>query len=189
MHTRIALLLATLLAAAPLSARAACTPTRSVSEGNGQELKILVPFALPIGLPVAPFAPYFYSAAQFQRVGQVFNLPPGATGSASAPPAAHSARSLPAAAGIPHSSLDSSPAHLLTSSPAQSGIAAHCSSCHAGPAPKAGLSLDHLDALSLTDRLRAIRAVASGQMPKGLALTDDDVRAVIQELTQDPQPQ
>jgi len=166
-----AFLLAALLTTTPLAAHAACTPTRSVSEdriptrsvseANHREPRILVPFALPIGLPVAPFAPYFYSAAQFQPV-QVSNLPPSAAGSASAA-----------------SVLNPEPRTL-------NPLAAHCSSCHAGPSPKAGLALDHPDALPFTDRLRAIRAVASGQMPKGPKLTDDEIRALIQELTQNP---
>jgi len=199
MHSKT-LLLATLLLASPVSANAACTPTRSATEANNQEPKILVPFALPIGLPVAPFAPYFYSAAQFQPVGQVFNLPAQASGVRS------QELKVPAREPLtPDSQLltpTSSPAHLLTGSPAHSSdsrpptpetsslptvpqplTTALCSSCHSGPAPKANLSLDHPDTLSLTDRLRAIRAIASGQMPKGSKLTDNELRALIQELS------
>ena len=170
MHSRILILAALLLALTPLPARAACTPTRSVSQANNEELKILVPFAVPIGLPIATFAPYFYSAAQFQPV-RVSNPPPSAAGSAGATGATGSASALP--------SLDPEPRTL-------NPLAAHCSSCHSGPSPKAGLALDHPDSLSLTDRLRAIRAVASGQMPKGTKLTDNEIRALIQELSHNP---
>lgn len=145
-------LIAALLTAVPASA--ACRS--SASTNTTDELKILVPFAVPIGLPVATFAPYFYSAAQFQ--------PPRASNPAP-------------------TSTDNEP--LTTDkSPSNSDlVATHCSSCHAGPSPKAGLSLDHPDFLSLTDRLHAIRAVASGQMPKGSQLTENEIRALIQELT------
>jgi hypothetical protein len=148
-------MLAALLLASPLPARAACTPTRSASEAANQEPKTLVPFAVPIGLPVATFAPYFYSAAQFQP--------------------------------SPASTTDKGPRTTDLQSANQKGpnnlVAMHCSSCHSGPSPKAGLALDHRDALSLTDCLRAIRAIASGQMPKGSQLSDQEIRALIQELT------
>jgi hypothetical protein len=198
MHPKLSLLPALLLAS-PLPARAACTPARSVSEANSQEPKILVSFAVPIGLPVATFAPYFYSASQFQPAP--LTLPSGegrGEGAVSArsrnaePTAAtpHSEWSLPAAAGTPHSA-DSRPpipnsASLNPEPRTLSPLSAHCTSCHSGPSPKANLSLDHPETLSLTDRLRAIRAVASGQMPKGTHITDNELRALVDELAKQP---
>jgi len=156
MHPKLSLL-ATLLIASPLAAKAACPPTRSVSKANNQDLKILVPFAVPIGLPVATFAPYFYSASQFQS---------------SLPPATDNGRRK---TDIQTPNYKSPTTDLITT---------HCSSCHSGPSPKASLSLDRPDSLPLADRLRAIRAVASTQMPKGTQLTDEQIRALIQELSQ-----
>src|SRR5262245_8248981 len=106
MHFRTTLFIA--LIASPLPALAACKSTRSVSEEHNQEARILVPFAVPIGLPVAPFAPYFYSASQFQ------------------PPRTNN---------LAHTPTDNGPLTTDKGPTTDNLISTRCASCHRGPTP------------------------------------------------------
>jgi hypothetical protein len=126
---------------------AACRTTTAATANT--EIKVIVPFAIAVGIPVAPLAPYFYSyqAAQDRGVRIEERESPSIL--------------------APRSSL----------------LTQHCSACHSGAAPKAGLSLESIDTVALANRLRAVRAVASGRMPKGESLSADEIRALIQELT------
>jgi mono/diheme cytochrome c family protein len=60
-------------------------------------------------------------------------------------------------------------------------VAANCIACHRGEQAKGGVRLDGL--LSSDARLAAIRAVLSGEMPKGKTLAADDVGALLFELS------
>lgn len=69
----VALLLAVLIDALPASAAIRArsrTVVRNrqakVRHVNRQEVKLVVPFAVPVGVPVAPFSPYFYGYQQFR---------------------------------------------------------------------------------------------------------------------------
>src|SRR5690606_5811224 len=69
----VALLLALLIDASPASATIRArsrTVVRNrqakVRHVNRQEVKLVVPFAVPVGVPVAPFSPYFYGYQQFR---------------------------------------------------------------------------------------------------------------------------
>src|SRR4051812_36542725 len=44
-------------------AHAACRAKNVVNAND--EIKVVVPFAVPVGVPVAAFAPYFYGSRQF----------------------------------------------------------------------------------------------------------------------------
>src|SRR5262249_54459669 len=138
---------------------------------------VVTSFAVPVGVPVAPFAPYFYSAQQFQPAAHISviggqELPSQPTVSATRPL-------------LPPSTLsDAATSNFRTQ--LDSPIAAHCASCHGGPAPKGGFSLERVDQLQASDRLKAIRAVVSGRMPKGGKLSNDEVRTILDELTKLP---
>ncbi|HEY2883209.1 MAG TPA: hypothetical protein VGJ15_12265 [Pirellulales bacterium] len=129
---------------------AACR-TKSVAK-SADEALVIVPFAVPVGVPVAPFAPYFYSYQPVQPTAPVVAAQAATTQADRVQP--------------------------------ESLVAARCANCHGGAAPKAGLSLEQLDSLSADDRLRAIRAVAAGRMPKGSRPSTDEVRSLINELAQ-----
>src|SRR6185369_10477100 len=107
---------------------------------NG-ELKIVVPFALPVGVPVAPFAPYFYSYQQYQ--GQRRGMWDEGREKTTMPPREPSEMQTPSLA------------------PRLSTLSQRCATCHGGPTPEAGLSLEHPDQLTADTRLAAIRAIAT----------------------------
>jgi hypothetical protein len=123
---------------------------------SGEEVKVVVPFAVPVGVPVATFAPYFYSYQQFQlKTSEPINSqPPSPTLSPSSVPTAESAPL----------------------------VSNHCATCHGGLTPKAELSLEHLERLTSAQRVKAIHEVVVGNMPKGGRLTSDEMRSVISEL-------
>jgi mono/diheme cytochrome c family protein len=78
------------------------------------------------------------------------------------------------------------PTAVLTSSHAprsSSLVSTHCATCHGGASPASQLSLERVDRLSLADRLAAIRAVLTRRMPKGAKLDDDQLRGVVEELS------
>lgn len=62
-------------------------------------------------------------------------------------------------------------------------VTQHCATCHSGEAPAGSLSLDRVEKLSLADRLAAIRAVLSRRMPKGGKLDDNQLRDIVEELS------
>ena len=140
------------------SGHAACR-VKDVSNTR-DEIRIVVPFAVPVGVPVAAFAPYFYGYRQFQVQAQ--GLQP---------------------LGLPQVQASAPSRSQLV----DSLVTSHCAACHAGAAPKAGLSLGSIADLSASDRLKAIRAVATGRMPKRETLSADEIRAVIEELTAETQ--
>ncbi len=161
-------IIAALTTATPLLS-GACK-SASITNTNDQ-LQVVVPFAVPVGVPVAPFAPYFYSCHKFQPQTTAYGNPVSIA--ASTPPAIYPKTT---------SASNASPA------PTPSPIATHCTSCHGGPSPKASLSLEHPESLTESDRLAAIRAVITGLMPKGSALSAEDQRAVISALASQSNP-
>ena len=122
----------------------------------GEEVKVVVSFAVPVGVPVATFAPYFYSYHQFQS-----KTPEPMPDS----PAAQ----MPSASSTPTAA-------------AASLVSSRCASCHGGATPKAELSLEHVDRLTAAQRVKAIHEVVTGNMPKGGKLSNDEIRAVVNEL-------
>lgn len=67
---------------------------------------------------------------------------------------------------------------------ASSLIARTCLKCHAGSAAKAGFRLD--EPLAAEARLRAIRAVLAGRMPKDKPVSPTEIGGLIAELAQEP---
>jgi hypothetical protein len=161
---RIFLLISFIVTASIASAD--CSPS---SVAASREIKIIVPFAVPVGVPVAPFAPYFYSYQQFQQPTVAVA---GVAGEHDCPNGSRAQRG----------SADPS----RSEPPVASLLAQRCATCHGGPNPKADLSLEHPDQLSAATRLAAIRAIATGRMLKNKPLTADDSRALIEELSNAP---
>jgi mono/diheme cytochrome c family protein len=147
--------------ASPLSANC----QTKVSAQSSGEVQVVIPFAVPVGVPVAPLAPYFYSYQQLQGRAADYVLP----------------SSQPPAAAAPAAPADAPP---MVSAPNPSSlVVAHCASCHGGQTPKAGLSLQLPSALSPADRLRVIQAVITNRMPKGSQLSSEERNAIIGELS------
>jgi mono/diheme cytochrome c family protein len=163
-------------------ASAACR-TKTVAKSS-DEIEVVVPFAVPVGVPVAPFAPYFYSYQQTLAAPQTgyYQGRIGASGPMTpddktpppdvTPPIPQSPSSYPQASSVPP--------------PPSSHVAMHCAACHGGQTPKAGLSLEHPETLNITDRLNAVHAVVTGRMPKGSRLSAEELQAVLAELATVP---
>jgi mono/diheme cytochrome c family protein len=139
---------------AALPLRAACRGKNVVTAS--EEVKVVVPFAVPVGVPVATFAPYFYSYQQFQM---------------------KTPESTPALPATP-----TPPASSNLAAAAASVVFSRCASCHGGATPKAELSLEHVDRLTAAQRVKAIHEVVVGNMPRGGKLSGDEMRAVVNEL-------
>lgn len=158
-----------LFAIAPTPTSADCR-AKAVHPSN-DEIQLVVPFAVPVGVPVAPFAPYFYS----YRLDQ-------------SPAVANQQVAQPSRPAV----LDNQTGRKTDSHPAPetapqvakttSLVATYCASCHGDEHPKAELSLEQLESLSAVDRLRAIDAVITGRMPKSHRLSPAQVQAIVKEL-------
>lgn len=64
----------------------------------------------------------------------------------------------------------------------QSAISQHCSKCHSGAAPKAGLVLDGVTELACSQITKSLRALASEEMPKDHKISPEVKGAIMQEL-------
>jgi hypothetical protein len=148
--------LTTAVARAPAARR-----TKSVANVT-DEVQEVVPFAVPVGVPVAPFAPYFYSYQQTQAVAAMVH---------------HDEKTEALPTATPESStLPPTPA------PSASIVVEQCAMCHGGQSPKAGLSLENPKTLSIANRLRAVQAVVTGKMPKGAQLSAEELHADSRKL-------
>jgi hypothetical protein len=140
---------------------------------TGQQQLVVTAFAVPVAVPVAPFATYWYGVNDYYA--------PSLRGSASGRGAPEAQPPELAREAEPRTSAFQGRA----SERERSLIAQRCTSCHGQTSPKQGLSL--VDPLSLSDfdRLRAIRAVVNGEMPPADAepLTDAQRTALLRELT------
>jgi mono/diheme cytochrome c family protein len=135
-----------------------------------QQQHVITAFAVPVAVPVAPLAAYWYGVSEYASF-------PGSASQRTAPEALSaepSRETEPRGSGLQGGAPK----------PARSLIAQRCTSCHGRTSPKQGLSL--VDPLSLSDqdRLRAIRAVVNGDMPpaEGEPLADADRTAILREL-------
>jgi cytochrome c553 len=148
----------------------------SSNHQTAQQQFVITAFAVPVAVPVAPFATYWYGVSDY-HVGQA--VPDIASFSRSAR-AKGEAQPREAATDVGPRS-----AALRDSRAPRSLIAQRCTSCHGRTSPKQGLSL--VDPLSLSDqdRLKALRAVINGEMPPAEAdpLNDADRTAILRELT------
>jgi mono/diheme cytochrome c family protein len=128
-----------------------------------QQAVAIVPFAVPVAVPVAVVArpAVFYGLSPYavSGTGAAADETPQVAAPAAAHPAASEAKSL---------------------------VARSCISCHGGTAPKAGLDLSDLGALTPQQRLAAVARVVSDdaalRMPPDRALAPGEIGAVLQEL-------
>jgi mono/diheme cytochrome c family protein len=134
---------------------------------------VVTAFAVPVAVPVAPFAPYWYGVSDYYDV-------PSFPGSAWERTARES---------LPHENpREAKPrrtnSQATASEPARSLVTQHCTSCHGRTSPKQGLSLVDLPSLNAEDRLRALRAVFTGAMPPDTepSLTNAQRDALLREL-------
>jgi mono/diheme cytochrome c family protein len=147
---------------------------------------VITAFAVPVAVPIAPFAPYWYSVADYQaeyaRVPKLrLPRPVESLGVERRTPLRDRA-----AQEEPHRGVFPGGASQRERSASGSSILSlRCSACHGRTSPKMGLSLVDLPAISAEDRLRAIRAVLDGKMPPDDAepLTEEDRAAILRELT------
>ena len=124
---------------------------------------VVTAFAVPVAVPVAPFAPYWYGISDYH----VGHAPPDNPPVSYAPP-----------------EIQQHDRQGRVSQPARPLITQRCASCHGRTSPKQGLSLVDPVSLSDHDRLRAVRAVINGEMPPDTEnpLTDGDRAALVAEL-------
>ena len=74
--------------------------------------------------------------------------------------------------------------------PLNSALAQNCAKCHSGDAPKAGLTFDGVHEIPCSSITRALRAIASGKMPKGKVIDNLTKGALMDELLDsEPQPE
>jgi mono/diheme cytochrome c family protein len=152
--------------------------TKTVTN-SADEIQLVVPFAVPVGVPVAPFAPYFYSYQQ-TKATSVGAYDGKSDASRPMPPDVDTQK----ADDPSPSSQYSSPVSPPSPSPMYASlVTTRCVTCHGGPAPKAGLSLENPTAMKTADRLNAIHAVVTGKMPKGAHLAVDELQRVVAELS------
>lgn len=175
---RFALFAAVLFAAAPAFAGRPCgsavvqsfaAPVSNVAFAGAQiqQQTVAVPYALPVGVPVA----VLQSPTVLYAFGG-YGMAAGYAPAAQAGPAANSA------------AADAS----VAASAAVSMVAAKCSKCHGANRADGRLDLQDLTALQPGQRLEAIRRLttdeAAERMPKGAKLTPAELGALIQELSQ-----
>jgi len=63
-----------------------------------------------------------------------------------------------------------------------SALAQNCAKCHSGDSPKAGLVYDGVHELSCSSITKALRAIASGKMPKGKVIDSQTKGDLMSEL-------
>jgi mono/diheme cytochrome c family protein len=141
---------------------------------NQQGLAV-VPFAIPVAVPVATVNPggVYYG---YQHQAQQFaprSLP-------RSPMPMQQAETVP--------SRDTSPESAQpTATTTGSLVRQHCAKCHTGEAAKGGLRLDAWTSLGSDQRLKMIRRVLSDdeatRMPKGQTLDPQVLGELIQELS------
>ncbi len=127
---------------------------------------IVSSYAVPVGIPVANYAPYTYSTnAGYQDLSPVVNE-------------LRALRSeIRAGAMNPN----------LAAAKPQSLVAQNCASCHSGGAPKAGLDLSNLEALDDATRLKCVSQILQDKMPKNKPITDPVLAGkLLNELSSSP---
>jgi mono/diheme cytochrome c family protein len=155
-----------------IEARAGCdvvVSRRAISKRVARRVVVkeqavaVVPFAVPVAVPVAVVSrpAVFYGLSPYAVSGS--GAAADETQQVAAPAATHRA-----------------------ASEAKSLVARSCISCHGGAAPKAGLDLSDLGALTPQQRLAAVARVVSDdaalRMPPDRALAPGEIGAVLQEL-------
>lgn len=152
------------------------TASHGVHHHAAQPHFVVTAFAVPVAVPVAPFAPYWYGVGDYYHAPSVRGSVWERTGP-EAPPRRTAHEAEPRSLGAPGFRSGASEAE-------RSLVAIRCASCHGRTSPKQGLSLVDPLSLSAADRLRAARAVVNGEMPpeNEEPLTEAERAALLREL-------
>lgn len=150
---------------------ACCIPAHASKRFVHQQ-KVVVPYAIPIGVPVALASPVAYANS--------------ATPQYSGPP--KSAEDI---------LLDKLADLVAKRLAVQGGVQAlevktmfsqTCASCHAEAKPDGRPVFGALESLTAEQRLAAIKSLKSGEMPKGSKLSPEDTAKLVGELLDVPKP-
>ncbi len=133
-----------------------------------------VPYAVPVAVPVAAYAPYSYSTSAAQQ--QTYAAPPR---SAEDILAEHLAAKIADRLGMT--------LQPLKAAAPISHFVATCAKCHAQGNPDLGKPQLVEGQLNEVQRLKAILALAKGEMPKGKKITDAERGDLITELSTIPE--
>lgn len=162
-----------LYVAVVLAGASQCGHPDGYAYGGDKSHVVVNSFAVPVAVPVSPYAAYAYSSSQQQM--QAYSAPPR---SAEDVLAEHLAAKIADRLGLT--------LQPLKAAAPLSRFAQTCAKCHA--TADANLGRPQLIEGSLTDtqRLKAIRALAAGDMPKGKKISDQDRGDLITELANVP---
>jgi hypothetical protein len=151
------------------------TTSHAANHNVAHEKLIVTAFAVPVAVPVAPFAPYWYGIADYHHSS--FPRSAWERPAREAPPRA-SNRDAAHTTPFEDSERATTREHSILSQ--------KCTTCHGRTSPKMGLSLADPSTLSAEDRLRALRAIIEGAMPPAgePPLTPDERDAILRELTE-----
>lgn len=144
------------------------------ARANQAEKVVVSNFAVPVAVPIAPYSPYYYSSSQVQQTQ--YSKPPRSADDILAERIAKKVAALMRSGN--ESPVPSGPPTLF---------AQKCALCHAQGDPEKGKpQLASLETLSDSQRLKAISAVMSGEMPKGGKLSADEAAQLVKELSFKP---
>lgn len=138
------------------------TPRTAVHHSIIHQPYVITSFAVPVAVPVAPLAPYWYGLSQFQIHDEYVN---------SARKSSNNRR---------HANDVPAVESTLTL------VEQKCAACHGATSPKAGLRLTAPAELSAESRLDAIRAVLDRRMPPKPQppLTDAEITELLKQFSQ-----
>ena len=172
----IAVLIGLLLCGSVASATCRVTTSRAAVI-HAASANVVVQFAVPVAVPVASYAPYWYATnhAQFAPYGApVSHEASRSSPSSPTATATDSGRDATLSQSQPATKPETAPVSILQ---------AKCLKCHSGPAAKHELDLSDPAKLSSDLRLNAIRQVVSEKMPQGSKLTAEETGRLIEELS------
>jgi hypothetical protein len=173
-------------AGSPRLCRNAATPVNRLGivshvnahQHNNHSHLVVTAFAVPVAVPVGPFAPYWYGVSDYYAPSSPGSASRQAVSEAVARESTRDAErrgdTFPRGAWERERVERSVGEHSLLSQ--------HCISCHGRTSPKQGLSLVDPRSLSADSRFRAIRAVVLGEMPPDTSLNEVERAALLREL-------
>lgn len=131
-------------------------------------------FAVPVGVPVSPYAPYAYSSSQQQQ--QAYAAPPR---SAEDVLAERLAVKIAGKLGL-------TVQNEVKALEKPTAFSQSCAKCHAKGDSALGKPELHFDQLTEAQRLKSIDAIVHDRMPKGGKLSPEQAGALIRELSAKP---
>jgi mono/diheme cytochrome c family protein len=140
---------------------------------NAKSNLVITAFAVPVAVPVAPFAPYWYGVSDYHDATSLRCYASLRT-AVEAMPRDTQREAEPRSNAFPRGAWERE----------ASVVQRHCGACHGAVSPEQGVSLVDPSALSAEDRLRAIRAVITGAMPPDTEpkISNADRDSIIREL-------